>query len=248
MVLSQILIEYSLVFMRVGVCLMILPGTSAVQVAMLIRLYIAIGISIAIFFLVRNNISIPEQPSLDKLAILLFGEFFYAMILALPIRFMFLALSFFGEVVTQMIGLNPIPGTPLGDDQSSTVLSSLFNLTALVLFFSTGLHLTFILALAMSFSVYPPGELFLISQFVESITNDLGAFFNLVVRLAAPIIIYAVIFNLIAGLVNKLTPQIPIYFVSAPFLICGGIVLLTLVGEDILTLFIQEVETHILAR
>lgn len=248
MILNQILIEYSLVFMRVGVCLMILPGTSAVQVAMLIRLYIAIGISIAIFFLVRGNFSISEQPSLDKLATLMFGEFFYAMILALPIRFMFLALSFFGEVITQMIGLNPIPGTPLGDDQSSTVLSSLFNLTALVLFFSTGLHLTFIMALAMSFSVYPPGELLLISQFVESITNDLGAFFNLVVRLAAPIIIYAVIFNLIAGLVNKLTPQIPIYFVSAPFLICGGIVLLTLVSEDILTLFIQEVETLILSR
>jgi flagellar biosynthetic protein FliR len=120
-------------------------------------------------------------------------------------------------------------------------MSGLFNVTAIVLFFSTGLHLTFIMALAMSFVTYPPGILVEISSFVENITSNLGVFFNIVVRLGAPLLIYAVIFNLIAGLVNKLTPQIPVYFVSAPFLICGGMVLLTWIGDDILLLFIHEV-------
>ncbi len=242
---SPVLIGYFLVFMRVGTCLMILPGFSSLQVAVRIRLFVAIGISVSIYALVKDTIDIKGQIGTGRLTTLLLGELLYALVLAVPIRFMFLALSFLGEVMTQLIGLNPIPGTPIADDQSSTTLSGLFNITATVLFFSTRLHMHFILALAMSFSAYPPGELLSISSFMESITNDLGVFFNIVVRLGAPIMIYAVIFNLVAGLVNKLTPQIPVYFVSAPFLICGGLVLFVSIGDDMFALFIREVNQFI---
>ncbi len=238
---SPILIEYFLVFMRVSACFMILPGFSAAQVAVRIRLFAAIGISFSIFMLVQGKLGINSLPGVGQLVILSLNELFIALVLVIPIRFMFLALSFLGEVITQFIGLSPIPGIPLGDDQSSTVLSGLFNVTAVVLFFSTGLHLSFILALANSFLIYPPGELLSISSFVETISINLDAYFNTVVRLGAPVIIYAVILNLIAGLVNKLTPQVPIYFVSTPFLITGGLILLTWIGDDILSLFIREV-------
>lgn len=239
---STILIEYFLVFMRVSTCLMFLPGFSAIQIAVRIRLFVAFGITISIFSLVQGQLGLNELPSAGKLALLSLNEMFIAIILVVPIRFLFLALSFLGEVTTQIIGLNPIPGTPLADDQSSTVLSSLFNVTAVVLFFSTGIHLSFILALVNSFIVYPPGNLPSISAFVELTSVNLDTYFNTVIRLGAPIVIYAVIVNLIAGLVNKLTPQVPIYFVSTPFLICGGLVLLTWIGDDILVLFIREVE------
>lgn len=244
---GSIIIEYFLVFMRVSTCLMLMPGFSAVQIAVRIRLFVAIGISFSIFLLVQGQLGLNELPSVGRLVILSANELFIAMILVVPVRFMFLALSFLGEVTTQIIGLNPIPGTPLADDQSSTVLSGLFNVTAVVLFFSTGLHLSFIVALANSFILFPPGNLPSISVFVELSAANLDAYFNTVVRLGAPIVIYAIILNLIAGLVNKLTPQVPIYFVSTPFLICGGLVLLTWIGDDILLLFIKEVE-QIVAR
>ena len=41
--------------------------------------------------------------------------------------------------------------------------------------------------------------------------------------------------NLIAGLVNKLTPQIPIYFVSAPFLITVSLAVMVWVADDVLS-------------
>ena len=41
-----------------------------------------------------------------------------------------------------------------------------------------------------------------------------------------------------AGVINKLTPQIPVYFVATPFLIAGGMALFYFIGDDILALFI----------
>ena len=221
---ETLLTEYLLVLVRVSTCLMILPGFSSIQIAMRIRMFVAAGISISVFLLVQDLLVISNPLSIAQLVKYIAIEIAVALVFAIPIRFIFLALSFLGEITTQMIGLNPIPGTPIADDQSSTVLSGLFNITAIVLFFSTGLHLSFIVALANSFTIFPPGQLLSISAFVETTANNLDEFFNIAVRLGAPIFVYAIILNLIAGLVNKLTPQIPVYFVSTPFLICGGLV------------------------
>ena len=44
-------------------------------------------------------------------------------------------------------------------------------------------------------------------------------------RLASPFIVYGLLFNLTIGFINKLTPQMPIYFISAPFIIFAGLIL-----------------------
>ena len=234
---GDIIVDYMLVLVRVSACLMLLPGFSSVQIPMNVRLFIAFGISFTISSMVSISNSYDLNGGIANLLSLIAGEFLIAAFLAIPIRFMFLAMSFLGEIITQMIGLNPIPGAPIADDQSSTILSGLFNITSIVLFFSTGLQFTFIIALAMSFEMYPPGSIMSIEHVGQTITEDLDRFFNIALRLGAPILIYATIANLIAGLVNKLTPQIPVYFVSTPFLICGGLVLLVWIADDILINF-----------
>ncbi len=236
------LTEYLVVFMRTATCIMILPGFSMRQVPMRVRLFLAVAVSVSIFLLVENTISVDDNLPATELLQIVVMEFLIAFVIAIPVRFLFLALSFLGEVIMQFIGLNPIPGTPIGEDQATSTLSSLFNITAVVLFFSSGLAIEFFAAIALSFEVFPPGEVFLIDGILQNITENLTAFFHLVVRLGAPIIIYVVIMNLIAGLVNKLTPQIPIYFVSAPFLICGGLVLLAWLVDDMFFLFHMELE------
>ena len=58
------------------------------------------------------------------------------------------------------------------------------------------------------------------------------------VNLFTRFLIYAIAINFVSGVVNKLTPQIPVYFVATPFLIGGGAVLLYWIGDDILALFV----------
>lgn len=239
------LIDYFAVFIRTAACIMLLPGFSMNQIPMRFRLYIAIGVSFSIFLLVENTFTLNQNPSAAEIFALVFTEMTIAVALVLSVRFLFLALSFLGEVLMVFLSFNPIPGTPIGDDQATTTLSSLFNITAIVLFFSSGLVMEVFGAIVQSFIVFPPGTIISGGDIVQNLTHKLGEFFYIVIRLGGPLIIFGIIMNLIAGLVNKLTPQIPIYFVATPFIICGGLVILTWIGDDMLLLFNREVQNHL---
>lgn len=56
-------------------------------------------------------------------------------------------------------------------------------------------------------------------------------------RLGSPFLAYSLLVNLAIGFINKLTPQIPVYFISLPFVIAGGMILLYLGAPVLLSLF-----------
>ena len=60
-----------------------------------------------------------------------------------------------------------------------------------------------------------------------------------VVRLGSPFIAYAILVNFGIGLVNKLVPQIPVYFIATPFVLAGGFVILYLTIGESLRLFMM---------
>ncbi|MBL4600387.1 MAG: flagellar biosynthetic protein FliR [Rhizobiaceae bacterium] len=228
-----------LVFVRTGTTLMLLPGFSSTQVPNQVRLYSAIGISFAIFPLIASKVEFPQNIEPVQMLSLIAAEIVIGAIMAIPVRFFIMAISFIGEIITQVIGLNTIPGISIGETQSTT-LSTMFEISTITLFFISGLHVNFIMALLVSYTVYPVGDVLDVGVMVESLATHLSQAFQIVIRLAAPILICSIVMNLIAGLVNKLTPQIPIYFVSTPFLITVGLALLIIVGDDMLVFFNLE--------
>jgi flagellar biosynthetic protein FliR len=65
----------------------------------------------------------------------------------------------------------------------------------------------------------------------------------LTLRITSPFIVYSVVVNLAVGLINKLTPTIPVYFISVPFVLVGGLLLLYLVNHELLTQFMTGVSS-----
>lgn len=62
--------------------------------------------------------------------------------------------------------------------------------------------------------------------------------FILTLRISSPFIVYALIVNLAVGLASKLTPQIPLYFVTVPAVAYGGLWLLYATCKPFLELFL----------
>ena len=69
------------------------------------------------------------------------------------------------------------------------------------------------------------------------VTDTLSESFFVVLRLGSPFIAYALLVNLTIGFVNKLTPQIPVYFISLPFVIAGGLIIFYFAIGTMLSLF-----------
>ena len=243
--IDSALLTLVLVFMRVGTCMMLFPALGSTNVPIRVRLFAALGISFALFPIIHGAFEITPAKSDITLFQMMFAEFLLGAIIALPVRYFIMAVLFAGEVTTQLVGLNPIPGVNAGDDQVSTILGTFYSTCLVTLLMISGLHLSFFMVILNSYMIFEPGEFLLAGGAVQKLTNHAFNLFLLVIQLSAPILIVAIIMNLIAGLVNKLTPQMPIYFVSAPFLIAVSLGLMSFIIDDFLNLLNVELATLI---
>jgi flagellar biosynthetic protein FliR len=103
-------------------------------------------------------------------------------------------------------------------------------------------------ALVASYTVAPVNVFFNPQAALVDVTDTLSDSFFLVLRLGSPFVAYAILVNLTIGFVNKLTPQIPIYFISLPFVIAGGVILFYFGVGTMLSLFADSFADMTLAR
>jgi flagellar biosynthetic protein FliR len=152
----------------------------------------------------------------------------------------FLALQFAGASIAMLIGLANTPDTMIDEAEPVTGLTSLITLTAVVLLFVMDLHWEIVRALVESYTALPVAEPLPDRFGLIKIVDALADSFVLALRISAPFIVYSLTVNLMFGILNKLTPQIPIYFISLPFVLAGGGVILYFTSTEFLQIFITE--------
>ena len=212
-------------FCRVGGCFMLLPGFSSARLSMQIRLFLAVAISMAILPILWVTIYPRTSGSLDGYLKLIVFETLTGAVIGLIARYYVLGLQFAGTVLTMMMGFNAPPTPDVIEDTAENQLTNLLSFAGLMVLFILDFHHVILRALVDSYNVMPLGAGF----------NPQSALITL--RLASPFILYGLVFNVSVGLVNKLAPQIPIYFVSLPFIIMGGMVLLYFGISSMLEIF-----------
>ena len=72
----------------------------------------------------------------------------------------------------------------------------------------------------------PLGSAFDARRSLSEIGQTLGQAFVVSARVASPFFLYSVIVNFAIALINRVTPQIAIFFIAPPFIISGGLALL----------------------
>ena len=75
---------------------------------------------------------------------------------------------------------------------------------------------------------------------LETYQATLREAFLLALQLAMPFLAYGLLINLGIGLANKMSPQVPVYFISMPYVIAGGLILLYGLGPDVVSIFIDH--------
>jgi flagellar biosynthetic protein FliR len=224
-------------FCRVGGCFMLLPGFSSARLSMQIRLFLAVAISMAILPILWDTIYPRTSGSLDGYLKLIVFETLTGAVIGLIARYYVLGLQFAGTVLTMMMGFNAPPTPDVIEDTAENQLTNLLSFAGLMVLFILDFHHVILRALVDSYNVMPLGAGFNPQSALITLTDTLSQTFMIMLRLASPFILYGLVFNVSVGLVNKLSPQIPIYFVSLPFIIMGGMVLLYFGISSMLEIF-----------
>lgn len=217
-----------LAFCRLGGCIMVLPGFSTTRVPVQIRFFVALAASMAMLPLLWDSIypkvSLPGATFLG----LIFTEVLVGVVYGLVARLYTLGLQFTGAIIGIAIGLSAPGGADVIEDTAGSQLINLLTLAGLLILFMMDFHHIVFRALLDSYAATPVGAVVDSQKILITLTDTMRASTSIMLRLASPFLIYGIMFNVAIGLINKLAPQMPIYFISTPFLLMGGLFLLYL--------------------
>jgi len=222
-------------FSRIGGCLMLMPGWGNAQIPMQIRLFIAVATTLALTPVLIDqaplrSLSADPLPALRLIAV----EMTIGATIGLLGRLLFLALETMTVGASAMLGLaNPF-GVEVEPGATLPPLATFVVLAATVLIFVTNAHWEVLRGLVASYRAIPMGADFDSGYSLRQVTKVLAESFRVGLRVTSPFFLYAITVNLAMALINRLTPQIGIFFVATPFIVAGGLLLLFFTARPML--------------
>ncbi|MDH6233398.1 flagellar biosynthetic protein FliR [Mesorhizobium soli] len=235
-------------FCRIGGCFLIMPGLSSARVPIQIRLFVAVAATGALLVHLWDHI----VPYIDRrpqvLVPMIVSELMIGGLIGGLARLYVMALHFIGSAMAMLIGYGGAGGTAIEESEPQAALATIVSFSALMLMFVFDFHHEIIKALVNSYEVAPLNVFFNPREALVDVTDTLSESFSIVLRLGSPFIAYAILVNLTIGFVNKLVPQIPVYFISLPFVIAGGMFIFYFGVGTMVSLFADGFATTTIGR
>lgn len=227
---------FLILFARVGAVLMLLPVFSDESVPGRIRLLIAFALSLGLWGLLSATV-LPAARHENALTGTLLIELGVGLGLGTIVRLMFHAAGMAASIASTQIGLSSalIFDPALGGQ--TPVLAKLVVLVATIVCFSLGLHHLWIGALMRSYDLFPVGIVPNLGDFAALAVATVGKSMSLAVSMAAPLLVYGIVFNVALGLSARLAPTIQVFFIAQPLNILLGIALFGVVAGVMISAF-----------
>jgi flagellar biosynthetic protein FliR len=230
--------QASLVFLRVGAAMALLPAFGENSVPKRIRLVLALC-----FTAIVLPALLGEFPQMsDGFATPIATEVIVGLALGIGLRLFVFALQIAGTLAAQSTSLSQLFGGQGSDPQPS--MSTLFVVSGLALAVIAGLHVRIAEVFIRSYDILPPGVMPDASIFAQWGLAQVSSAFSLAFSLASPFIAASVIYNIALGVINRAMPQLMVVFVGAPALTLGGLILLAVATPVMLGFWTQMLSNY----
>ncbi len=230
-------------FARIAGCFMLLPGFSSVRVPQQIRIIFVLALTVSLLsFLPAGNVD-PAALQPADLTRILFFETVIGATIGLSVRYYIVAVSFIATAASSVIGFNTLVAPSIIEGDLEPPLATLMSFAALLAIFAMDFHHDVIMALVGSYRLVPVGTPIAFDAIASDLTGILTDSFLILFRLGSPFIAYAIVSNLFVALLNKLTPNLQLYFVASPAVLFGGLIVAYFVLPAFLSFVGQGLQT-----
>jgi flagellar biosynthetic protein FliR len=233
---------FMLVFARIGTMVMLLPGLGEMSVPRRVQLTLALVLTAVLLPLHRAAYDI-DLGTFGLVLAMLGQEIFIGAVLGITARLMISALQVAGFVIAQQIGLGFVTAVDPTQGQQGVLVGNFLTVLGVTLIFATDLHHFVIAALNDSYALFRPGEIPLLGDVAALTTQTIAIAFKIGIQLAAPFLVFGLLFNLGLGVLSRLMPQMQVFFVGLPLSILIGLLILLLVLGAVMTVFLGAMET-----
>lgn len=236
---------FLLIFTRIGVAMMVMPGIGESFTPTNVRLLIALGLSLVMTPALSGHL--PPIPSSPGLMFLLIGsEAITGLFIGTVMRLMISALDTAGMIISLNTGLaNAQVFNPTSGGQGS-IIGAFFGMLGVTMIMVTNMHHFLLMTIFESYQMFPAdGYISSTGQMAEVIAQVVNTAFNTGAKLAMPFIIVTLVLYTGFGLLGRLMPQIQIFFLALPVQILLAIMTLMLTFSTVMLYWLTVYEETI---
>ena len=236
---------FMLMFARLGTLVMLMPALGERTVAVRIRLVLALALTAILYPLVSRTY--PPLPSgFGGILLMLAGELAIGFAMGLSARLILSALQTAGTTIAFQMGLGFALNVDPSQGQQGAIIGNFLSVLGITLIFTANLHHLVIAGLHDSYVMFPPGMLPPVGDFAEAAVRIASEAFIVGIQLAAPFIVFGLIFYLGLGVLSRLMPQLQIFFIAMPANILVGFVLLMFLIGAVMAWYLGHVEATLI--
>jgi flagellar biosynthetic protein FliR len=207
-----------LLFSRLAAIVMLIPGIGESFIPPRIRLAFAFVFALMLFPLIAPIA--PAVPgSVSGVAGAVIKEVMIGLMIGAILRLFMSSLAAAGEIISIQTTLAFSQTANPTQAQPSTTLGTFLGLMGIVLIMTTNLHHMFLSAIVRSYTLFPFHRPVLVADATQLAIQTVGKSFALGLQLAAPVVVFSLIFNIATGLVGRVMPQFQVFFVATPLMV-----------------------------
>jgi flagellar biosynthetic protein FliR len=240
-VLPMLAAAFLLTFARVGTMVMMMPGIGEMNMPARVRLTIALVLT-AILLPAHQAAYTINLSALGPVIMMLFQEIVIGAVLGLTARLAISGLQVAGSVIAQQLGLGFVTAVDPTQNQQGLLVGNFLAVLGVTLIFATDMHHLVIAALNDSYYIFAPGEVPVVGDIAQHITQVVAGSFKIGIQLSAPFLVFGLLFNLGLGVLSRLMPQMQVFFIGLPLSILLGLLLLLFVIGAMMGTFTGYVE------
>lgn len=209
----------TLVFLRVGGALALMPAFGDRAVPGRVRLVLALAFTAVVAPSVAGGMVDQPFSALPAAVEVLVG-----LALGVGLRLFVFALEVAAAIIANATSLAQLFGGSTPDPQPA--VGHLLTMAGLALAVLSGLHVKAASLLILSYHLIPAGAFPRASDMADWGLMQVVQFFALAFMLAAPFVIASVLYNVALGVINRAMPQLAVTLVGAPLLTWASLVMM----------------------
>lgn len=210
-----------LIFARVAAIVMLLPGIGDSSVPPRVRLSFAFLMAMMLMPVIARGMPVPADVSGVAGAVI--KEVMIGLMIGGILRIFLSSLTTTGEIISIQTTLSFAQTAAPGQAAPSTSLGTFLGLIGVTLIMATDLHHMFLTAIVRSYALFPFGRDIPVADSAQLAVQTVAGSFRLGLQLAAPVVVFSLVFNIAAGLVGRVMPQFQVFFVATPLIVLLGL-------------------------
>lgn len=236
----QVIFSFWLTMTRISIVMFMLPIFSTNNIPVLVKAAVTLIFTLAVWpHLSLPGTSMPDHPF--DLVLIILGEVFIGLVLSMAINFLFMGIQSGGELLGFQMGFTMINFADPLTGNNTGITAYFIWMVSLLTFLALDGHLYMIKGFAASFSIIPPGALYIGEDILWEVLNLSAQIFVLALKIAAPVMVTLFMVECALGLIARTSPQIHIMEFGFPIKIGVGFFFVGL----LLIIMAQQIEVFI---